>query len=261
MTRSGTSPEMRYFGREGMAARYAASRPPVHAEVLRAALPEDLAPRAALDAGCGTGHSTAPLAAWSDAVFGCDASTVMLAQACSRVPTARFAAARAEALPFAAGCFELVTTCMAFHWFDQERFLAEAARVLEPGGLLVAYNLVFPGRLVGDAAFSRWFGGVYLERFPTPDRDRTSLGRRLSKGGGMLGFERRVDVELQVDFTARGLRDYLTSQSNVEAALRAGARIEEVDAWLDGELAAFFDGAAARAFAYEGRAELARRVS
>ena len=79
-------------------------------------------------------------------------------------------------------------------------------------------------------------------------------------GGRALRFDGPAQVELEVAFSVRDLRDYLTTQSNVEAALRAGEGLEELDAWLDAELMRFFDGGPRR-FAYRGRAETARRVS
>jgi len=42
----------------------------------------------------------------------------------------------AEELPFASGEVDLVTAMTAAHWFDRQRFLREADRVLRPGGCL-----------------------------------------------------------------------------------------------------------------------------
>lgn len=46
----------------------------------------------------------------------------------------------ANDLPFAHGCFDAVTTFNAVHHFDLDRFVAAAARVLCPGGLLSIYT-------------------------------------------------------------------------------------------------------------------------
>lgn len=42
----------------------------------------------------------------------------------------------AEELPFASGEVDLVTAMTAAHWFDRQKFLQEADRVLRPGGCL-----------------------------------------------------------------------------------------------------------------------------
>src|ERR1700726_2218728 len=61
----------------------------------------------------------------------------------------------AAALPFADGRFDVVLSfAMLHHVADWERAVAEAVRVLRPGGRLVGYDLVHgPGRL--EAALGR----------------------------------------------------------------------------------------------------------
>lgn len=43
---------------------------------------------------------------------------------------------KAEELPLPDGCVDLLTVATAVHWFDQSKFLAEASRVLKPGGCM-----------------------------------------------------------------------------------------------------------------------------
>ena len=250
---------MKFFERSELALRYHAHRPRVHSRVIRelAASRALRPPEAALDVACGTGHSATALAALTPRVYACDVSPAMLALARAGAPDARVARGRAEALPFRTDVFDLVTVCMAYHWFDQHGFLKETRRVLTQGGEVWVYNLFFPGVLIGDDDFAAWHRDRYLTRYPVPARHRGSLARALDSGPAGLVFAERRKLEYEVGFTATGLRSYLTTQSNVEAALRLGASLRDVDAWLDEELAPFFAREPSRRFAYPGLAEIA----
>lgn len=94
----------------------------------------------ALDLACGTGLSTAGLLSHGYAVTGVDIAAGMLAQARQSVTgDCAFYEARAEALPFADGAFELVSCAQAFHWFDPVKSFGEIARVLRRGGAVALY--------------------------------------------------------------------------------------------------------------------------
>jgi ubiquinone/menaquinone biosynthesis C-methylase UbiE len=214
----------------------------------------------ALDVCCGTGHSTEALATLAPAVCACDASAAMLSTARLEVSSARFVRSEAELLPYPSQTFDLVTVSMAFHWLDQQRFLGEVARVLVPGGELWVYNLLFPGVLLGDETFSAWQRERYLPRYPVPARHWTTLASLLQPGKLPLAFAYEQKLHYEVSFTATGLRCYLTTSSNIEAALRRGASLRDVDAWLDDELAPFFRDSASHRFAYVGSAEIAAAV-
>jgi SAM-dependent methyltransferase len=90
-----------------------------------------------LDLACGPGELAGAAAKRGARVTGCDFSEAMLASASRRYPALRFERADAQALPFAEGSFDAVT--MAFllgHLAEPARALAEAHRVLAPGGRL-----------------------------------------------------------------------------------------------------------------------------
>jgi ubiquinone/menaquinone biosynthesis C-methylase UbiE len=250
---------MRYFDRLELARRYDLHRPQVHA----LALCEIRAKRserkisAALDVACGTGHSATALSTVAPRVYACDVSAAMLGLAQQRASGIGVVRAEAEILPFRSDIFDLVTVSMAFHWFDQEQFIAEVGRVLAGNGELWVYNFVFPGLLMGDDTFSVWYREVYLSRYPVPTRHWDTLARLLVDEKLPLFFIEQHEFRYEVSFSASALRSYLTTQSNVEAALRRGDSLGDIDAWLDRELAPFFEGSSCRRFAYIGHAEIA----
>jgi ubiquinone/menaquinone biosynthesis C-methylase UbiE len=112
-------------------ANYDRARPYFHPSVLRRFAELLQQPRLAssLDVACGTGQSTAALAAVSDVVVGVDSSAVMLKHARRREATT-YIQGTAEQLPFCAGTFDLVTVGLDLHWFNRDAFLREAHRVL-----------------------------------------------------------------------------------------------------------------------------------
>ncbi len=89
-----------------------------------------------LDVAAGTGILTGQLLRAGRAMVAVEPLPEMLAQLRRSLPAVPGLQATAEALPFADGSFAGVTAAQAFHWFDAPAALAEAARVLEPGGVL-----------------------------------------------------------------------------------------------------------------------------
>jgi ubiquinone/menaquinone biosynthesis C-methylase UbiE len=252
-------PVAKFFEQSELARRYQAHRPRVHERVIEelVATRPARALDAALDVACGTGHSTAALTAHAPAVYGCDCSSAMLSFAEVEVAAARFVCCQAEALPFSASTFDLVTVGLALHWFDQAKFLVELGRVLAPAGELWVYNFIFPGILFGDESFRRWHLERYLSRYPVPPRPAGTVASLLENQPSRLApvEERRFDYE--VAFTADELRSYLTTSTNIDAALQGGESLQDVDAWLDEELRPFFRERRIHRFAYIGKAEIA----
>ncbi|HEY0782529.1 MAG TPA: class I SAM-dependent methyltransferase [Thermoanaerobaculia bacterium] len=126
----------------GHAASYAAHRPGYPPELFAfvAGLPR--ARRLAWDCGTGNGQAAVGLADHFERVVATDASAAQIANA---VPHAGvdYRIATAEASGLAAASVDLVAVAQAVHWFDFDRFYAEARRVLAPGGAVVVwtYNL------------------------------------------------------------------------------------------------------------------------
>jgi SAM-dependent methyltransferase len=164
-------------------------------------------PVTGLDIGCGTGRYTRLLRALlpdGSLLAAADVSAAMLAQlrAASRghavgvVPLL----AAAEELPLRTASLDLVTAFNCVHHFDLGRFLAAAARVLQPGGQLFIYTRTpqqnartiwgryFPGfteheqRLHSQAAIRdavRRTDGLTMVAAQTFQHPRTSTAERL----------------------------------------------------------------------------------
>ncbi|XP_008290535.1 putative methyltransferase DDB_G0268948 [Stegastes partitus] len=92
----------------------------------------------AVDLGCGTGQHSRLLAPHFKEVVGLDISESQLeeARAVPGFPNVTYRKGSAEELPFPDGSVDLLTAATAAHWFDQTKFLAEASRVLKPGGCI-----------------------------------------------------------------------------------------------------------------------------
>lgn len=93
----------------------------------------------AWEAGCGSGQASRDLAARFVQVFATDPSAAQIAQA--RAPAnVRFAVERGEHCSLPDASADAVCVAQALHWFDRAEFFAECARVLRPGGVLVAWG-------------------------------------------------------------------------------------------------------------------------
>jgi SAM-dependent methyltransferase len=106
--------------------------------VLERAL-ERRSPVTLLDAGCGTGGTTAALSRFGQ-VVGVDVAQEALEPATQRGLGGRLARASIEQLPFADATFEVVTSFEVVYHLgvgDDRRALAEFRRVLRPTGLLL----------------------------------------------------------------------------------------------------------------------------
>ena len=174
------------FNYSNAARRYAHSRPRVHGTALRAfreACGCGAGFSNALDVACGTGHSSSALAQMSDSVVGIDISMPMLAEA-EEAAAINYVCSAAEELPFGRAAFDLISVGLAFHWFDQQRFLAEANRVMGANQWLILYNSWFSGDMLHAPTFRALGWERYLVQFPTPPRESTPITARLAQAHG-----------------------------------------------------------------------------
>lgn len=107
-----------------------------------------LPPLDVVDFGCGTGVLTVEIARWARKVTAIDRSASALEQASARaerqgLENVTFLEADLAKLPLATGKKDLVVISQSLHHVaDPEAVLAEAARILKPGGRLVVLELM-----------------------------------------------------------------------------------------------------------------------
>jgi SAM-dependent methyltransferase len=142
-------------------------------------LPKNLAGRAGIELGCGTAYVSAWLARRGVRVVGIDASPAQLATArrLQREHGLHFPLieADAERVPCRGAMFDLaISEYGACLWADPDRWVAEAARILRPGGELVflvnspLFTLCVPAEngAAGDRLLRPAFG---MRRVEWPD--------------------------------------------------------------------------------------------
>jgi ubiquinone/menaquinone biosynthesis C-methylase UbiE len=103
-------------------------------------------PGLVVDLGSGTGLSTRAWADRADEVVGVEASPEMReqAEAATTAQNVRFVQAFAQETGLPDGVADVVTCSQSFHWMEPEPTLAEAARILRPGGVFAAYDYDWP---------------------------------------------------------------------------------------------------------------------
>ncbi len=122
-----------------------------------------------LEVGCGTGHWLAKIGSLAQELHGLEPSSGMLKQAQNRNIPLKLSQGYAENLPFTANFFDMVFCVNAIHHFAApQAFIAEADRVLRPGGVLAVVGMEPHSRKDSWYAY-HYFAGTYetdLKRFP-----------------------------------------------------------------------------------------------
>ena len=122
-----------------VAAQYASARPEYPAALFDWIAAVAPATSLCWEAGCGSGQATRDLALRFERVHAGDPSAAQIAQAPS-LANVDFVVEAGEhcALPDASA--DVACVAQALHWFDREAYFAQVARVLKPGGVLVAWG-------------------------------------------------------------------------------------------------------------------------
>jgi ubiquinone/menaquinone biosynthesis C-methylase UbiE len=208
------------FGRN--AAHYLSSKPHAKGKSLErlVALTAPQKTWRVLDIATGGGHVAYTFAPHVARVWATDVTQQMLdqvkAEAARRgLANIRVAYAKAEALPFDDGSFDLVTCRIAPHHFDSiPDFLAEVHRVLEPGGIAAIVDNVVPAGTVGDYinAFERL-------RDPSHLRAWTMAEWRAAFAAAELAVAHEEELDKIMEFTSWAARYDALMQAYLRALL------------------------------------------
>ena len=153
-----------------------------------------LPPMRVADLGCGEGYLTVEAARWASRVIAVDRSPDVLARARSlarrrRVRNIVWKRGELEALPIADGSVDVALLSQALHHAaDPGRALAEAARILGPGGRVLLLDLRrHDQQWVRERLGDRWLGFEDAEL------------ARLMKGAGLTDVQVRTGARLTGD--------------------------------------------------------------
>lgn len=152
------------------AADYARFRPSYPIALVEALLAGFTQPDVA-DLGAGTGISAALLAACGARVVAVEPNAAMRAAIAPHANVATVAAT-AEATSLADASVDVVTAFQAYHWFDADAVLREAARIARPRARFAA---VWNERDLGDA-FTAAYQRI-IDRYILDDTERARIAR------------------------------------------------------------------------------------
>ncbi len=235
---------MNYFKSRTAAERYSKGRPYFHDNIIQHIkdyLHLDKKLYNALDIACGTGLSTRALLEIATNVYGTDSSLEMLNLAL-KSDKIRYSIASAEQQPFADNSFDIITVCSGVHWLDIDNFLTETSRLLKRKAWLVLYENYFISQMAGNDTFTNWFPDVYLRKYPSPPRNNSYSWTNENLSPKNFSFVAEERFKNAVVFNRKQLALYFTTQSNIISAVEKGeTTYQQVESWLDKELASFFD--------------------
>lgn len=132
----------------------------------------------AWDCAAGSGQASADLARHFGRVLATDASAKQIAAAQPH-PQVEYRVAPAEKSGLPDASVDLLTVAQALHWFDLDRFYAEAQRVLKPGGVLAVWT--YGVLLLDDARINECVQVFYRDTvgaYWPPERRHVETGYR-----------------------------------------------------------------------------------
>ena len=180
----------------------------------------------AWDCGTGNGQAAVGLASVFDRVIATDASENQIAKA-EQHERVEYHVAPAENSGIESETIDMIMVAQALHWFDLDRFYAEAQRVVKPDGVLAAsaYNLLQIEPAI-DEVVNRYYYEVVGSFWP-PER-------KLVERFADLPFPfRRIDppkFEMRASWNLDHLVGYLRTWSSTQRfiAAKGSDRLKEI---------------------------------
>lgn len=173
-----------------------------------------------LDVGCGGGTAVAEMRAEGVRAVGFDIDPVMLQAARERHPEAEFAMADAESLLLPDGSARGYRAERVFHAIrEPERALAEAHRILAPGGRLVLVGQDWDAIMIAadDLELTRTLVHANARAMPDPSAPRRQP--ELLRAAGFTGIEVEGTTAVFTDETAVPMLTGLASRARDTGAL------------------------------------------
>jgi SAM-dependent methyltransferase len=182
-----------------------------------------------VDVGCGGGLAVAELTERGARVTGLDVDEQMLAAARTRLPGGDFRQGNAERLPFGDGELSGYRADKVLHMLpDPAVAVAEAARVLAPGGRIVLLANDWEGYLLDatDTGLTRRLVQARADGIPCPHASRRYRNLLLDAGFADVSLEVRTVV-----YTDDTVLPFVASLAG--AGVAAGAATQaDADDWL-----------------------------
>ncbi|SIO89868.1 methyltransferase domain-containing protein [Nocardiopsis sp. JB363] len=173
-----------------------------------------------LDVGCGGGTAVAEMRAEGARAVGFDIDPVMLQTARDRHPESEFAMADANSLLLPDGAARGYRAERVFHAIrEPERALAEAHRVLAPGGRLVLVGQDWDAFMIAadDTELTRTLVHANARAMPDPSAPRRQP--ELLRAAGFTGIEAEGAMAVFTDDTAVPMLTGLASRARDAGAL------------------------------------------
>jgi SAM-dependent methyltransferase len=172
----------------------------------------------AWDCGTGSGQAAVGLAAHFDRVIATDPSRKQLDHA-EPHPRVDYRMASAEVSHLDTASVDLITVAQAIHWFDLDRFYAEAKRVLKPGGVIAAWTYTLLDVEAGiDELLTDFYRNVVGPYWPPERRMVDDRYRSLP-----FPFEEisAPAFEIRTEWSREDLLGYLGTWSATQACMKA----------------------------------------
>ncbi len=178
-----------------------------------------------LDIGCGLGVYVRKFREFSDDVCGIDIDPKRLREGAKTTPGLMLAVG--EHLPYPDATFDaIVLNEVIEHVTDDEATMAEAFRVLRPGGHIVIYapNRMYPFETHGIYVGSRFiFGNIpFVNWLPDPLRNRLVPHARAYTKGGIRKLWRNLPVRVDVEsYVYPGFDNIIARRKRLGGVLRS----------------------------------------